>query len=215
MVLLGVNGFIRENFIKFLEKKKILCLHNNIIELERINKSFGCRVYPFCDKKINFLEFRLLLNKNFNRLDEIVFCVDYFLHAKPIFHIEEQEWDVYFNINFNLLFSFLKNVFPLVMKSTNPSITFFINKFYTDKSNFLYQHVCINNLLITFMKEINKEFINNNFCVRFNCISLDNINLSYKKNIYPYKIYKSKFKSLYDVYNYIIKFKLNNKIIVL
>ncbi|HIH2762323.1 MAG TPA: hypothetical protein ACYCC8_01405 [Candidatus Azoamicus sp.] len=145
-------------------------------------------------------------------INEIIFNVSYFLESKPIKNINFNDFSLFFDFNFKFFFILLKNLLPINNNYKDIFVTFLINKRHVDKTNFLYQQECINNLLVSFMKELNKEFISQN--IYFNCISLENINLSYRKSIYPYRRYSITNENFYNVYKFLIDKKMRNKIIV-
>lgn len=212
IMFFGVNDFIFDRFIPFFKKENVLCLDDNIIMLENLKKNFNFFVYPICENTFDFFIFKKFLEKNLVKLDEVIFNVDYFFESKPLFNIDINKID--FFSNFKILFIFFYNIFPLLLKSKKTFFTFLINKSCSDKNSFLFQSAFINNLLITFMKEMNRECVFDNLEIKFNCISLENINLSYKKNIYPYRMHKIKDKSLYQVYTYMVNSNLKNKILI-
>ncbi|HIH2763611.1 MAG TPA: hypothetical protein ACYCDB_01550 [Candidatus Azoamicus sp.] len=141
-----------------------------------------------------------------------MFNINYFSMSKPITQINVEEITLLFELNFKFFFILIKKMIPNLKSSFNIFITFLINQTVSDKNNFLYQQSFVNTLLFNFMTELNKEFSAQGFY--FNCISLENINLVYRKNIYPYRHFKIKNEKLHDVYNFLLKKKLRNKIIV-
>lgn len=210
VLLVGIDNFICDNFLKFVDKK-IFCLSDNIVHLEKLKKNFFINIYPLSCSENDVLAFKAVIESKAYFINEIIFNLSYFLDSKPIKHIKFNEFSLFFDFNFKFFFILLKILLP-TSNSKDVFVTFLINKRNIDKNNFLYQQECINTLLISFMKELNKEFFSQNVYV--NCISLENINLSYRKNIYPYRRYSSVDENFYNVYKFSIKKKIRNKIIV-
>lgn len=211
VLLVGVDDFICNSFFKFVDKK-ILCLSDNIVYLEKLKKKLYVNIYPLGCSEIDVLNFKTIINSRLYIINEMIFNVSYFLESKPIKHMNVDAFSMFFDLNFKFFFILLKNLLPMYNNSNDMFVTFLINKRNVDKNNFLYQQECINNLLINFMKELNKEFIMQH--IYFNCISLENINLSYRKSVYPYRHYSFAGEKFYNVYKFLIKKKIRNKIIV-
>ncbi|HIH2763279.1 MAG TPA: hypothetical protein ACYCC3_01335 [Candidatus Azoamicus sp.] len=211
VLLVGIDEFICDNFFKFVDKK-ILCLSDNLVYLEKLKKKFYINIYPLTYTESDILTFKSIISIKSYVINEIIFNVNYFLESKPIKSINFDKFSLFFDLNFKFFFVLLKNLLPTSNNPKDIFITFLINKRNIDKSNFLYQQECINTLLISFMKELNKEFETQNMYV--NCISLENVNLFYRKSIYPYRRYNFSDENFYNVYKFLIKKKIRNKIIV-
>lgn len=209
-LLVGVDDFICDNFLKFTDNN-VLCLSDNLVYLENLKRKYNISVYPLTFYVNEIYNFINILNKNSFKIKEVIFNVSYMLDSKPIMQIDFDKFCLFFDVNFKFYFLLIK-IFLSNIKFDFCFFTFLINKKNTDKNNFLYQETFLNNLLISLMKELNKELFNNKIFV--NCISLESINLSYRKNIYPYRLCLTKNSDFYNAYQDVLKKKLRNKIIV-
>lgn len=209
-LLIGVDKFICDNFLKFTGNN-VVCLSDNLIYLENLKKKYNIDIYPLTLNFNEILNFKSILDNNSLSVKDVILNVTYFLDSSPIMQLNFEKFSMFFDFNFKFYFILIK---ILLLKANDDDVffTFLINKKNTDKNNFLYQDTCVNNLLINLMRELNKEFLNKK--VFFNCMSLENINLLYRKNIYPYRLYSLKTAKFYNIYKYMLKKKIRNKIIV-
>lgn len=205
------------NLIKLISKKineNIILINENIYNLERITKNNKKIIlYPIKFEKENYEKeksiFFEIIKKRINNIEKIIIDTKEPKYARIFSNISNDEFT-------NLLKKDIENITTLLksfLTYTNKiKIIILIHKEKNTNANFLIFKQCINKFLLELMHSINAS--NKNTYI--NCISTENINLEYKKNIYPFKknIHLKKISDLTNTCICILKKNIKNKIII-
>ncbi len=200
-----------ENLLK--KKYQIFFLNPNIYELEK-NKNTS--IYPISSnlEELNILQH--ILKKKIKNIEGIIINTSEPYYAQPFEQIDSKLWINTLTTNIYLNINIIKNNILLLKKSKNPFITIILHQHTKKIKAFFGLNNCINNALIALMKTLTKEYKNISN-IKINCITTENIKISYKKEIYPYKINKN-FKNINNLIKtnmFLMKKKIKNKIITL
>ncbi len=204
LILFDTNN-TTHTFTPYNKIYNIIIITNNIYHLE-YNANI---IYPIKinNKSINILT--ELIKFKFNKINNIIINTTYPQSA----HLFEQTncTKLITHLIKNIIHTIylIKTLIILLIQSNNPTINIILHEF--NENKFLIESQCINNILINVMKTIISEY-ENITNLKINCFATNNINLLYKKTIYPYK----NFKKNINIYNYLLKTKtITNKIIKL
>ena len=213
LIILENSKIFTEKLCKIFKKEnmQIITLNESIYNLENSKSSI---IYPIDKKNTNFKLLTSIIKNKIKTLDSIIINTDIPLYTKPLEQINDYHWEQQIYKNINTPFYLIKNMLSLLKKTKNPNINIIIHKNPANIKAYWSITECINNGLIALMETINEEYKNINN-LRINCISTENINSLYKKNIYPYKVNQND-KNLQHLVNtliYLIKSNIKNKII--
>lgn len=214
------NGIIlsseNTNLIKLINKKineNIILINENIYNLEKITKNNKKIIlYPKLNKENYEKEesiFFEIIKKRINNIEKIIIDTKEPKYARIFSNTDNSEFK-------NLLKKDIENIITLLksfLTYTNKiKIIILIHKEKNTNANFLTFKQCINKFLLELMHSINK----NNKNTYINCISTENINLEYKKNIYPFRksMHLKKISDLTNTCIFILKKNIKNKIII-
>lgn len=187
----------------FSKKKKIFLIKNNIYDLNKYKNLNN--LYMIENNFVSFDIFNNLLKGKKN--NEIIINTKYPCSAKIIDQLDFNE--LKYDINKNLVptFYFIKK---LLLNKKKIFITILLHEF--KKKYFLLENQIYNQSYISFINSFSNEIqLIKNLYVNF--IVTNNLELDYKKSIYPYKkcVYKD-LSVLENLYFHIIKKRFRNKI---
>lgn len=202
LILFDYN--IDNSIIKIFSKSsKLFLLKNNIYDLNKFKHLNN--LYMFEDNFKSFDIFSSLLKK---QSIEIIINTNYPYVAKKIEQLNFNELKKNLNINLIPIFYFIKN---LILMKKKIFITIFLHEF--KKKYFLLENQIYNQIYVSFINSFSSEIRLLKKDIYINFIITNNLNLDYKKSIYPYKniAYKD-LDALENLYFYILKKKFKNKI---
>lgn len=213
IILLSTN----EKLINSLSKKayeNIILINENIHYLEKIAKNNKKIIlYPIAIKNDNYEKeksiFFEIIKKNINKIEKIIIDTKEPEYARLFSNINNEEFLYLLNKDIENVLKLFKSFLKYEDKI---KILILIHKEKNAKNNFLIIKNCINKFLLEFMNNINKNYTN----IKINCISTENVNLEYKKNIYPFKknIHFKKVSDLTNACMFILKKNIKNKILI-
>lgn len=175
---------LQENCID--SKYKIILLEKNIYTLEQAKKHFNTNIFPWDAAKNDITSLQYMLIKRAKKIDGIIIYTSEPNEVTITDQINEKILNENIQTNIHTLFLIIKLLIPLLKKSKDPFITIYLHKNRKNIKTFLSISECINSTLTTLTKTLNHEYQNIKN-IRTNLVSTENINLAYKKHIYPYK----------------------------
>lgn len=218
IILHGINI----DQIKSLQNKEssnndqIIILEKNVYILEKTNKCSNAHVFPFDPTKNDIITIKYLLEKKLKKIDGLIIYTSEPIEITLTDQINNKNLNNNIQTNINTIFLIIKSFIPLLKKSTKPFITIYLHKNIKNIKAFLSMPECINSTLTTLSKILNQEYKNIKN-IRINLLSTENINLTYKKRIYPYK--KSNTiaseNNLIKTHSYLLNKNIKNKILIL
>ncbi|HIH2762956.1 MAG TPA: hypothetical protein ACYCDA_01335 [Candidatus Azoamicus sp.] len=213
IILLSEN----EKLINLISKKtneSIILLNENIHDLEKtIKNNKKIIVYPIKIENENYEKEKLIffetIKKNINKIEKIIIDTKEPTSAKVFSNINNEEFSHVLKKDIENILKLLKSYLQYEDKI---KILILIHKEKNTKNNFLTLKYCINKFMLELMHNINKNYTN----IKINCISTENVNLKYKKNIYPFKknIHLKKISDLTNACIFILKKNIKNKILI-
>lgn len=205
-----------EKLINLLKiKEKIILINSKIEKLEKINKNNkNVKIYPITfEKEIYEREniiFEKIIKKSINKIKCLIIDTDEPKYATPFQNFKLYDFIEILKNDIENTINLLKNAINL---DNELSVIIIIHRGKYTKSIFFTIKECINKFIIELMNNLNE----NNKKIKINCISTENINLDYKKKLYPFKKkhnYKQ-IKCLIDAYEFISVKNIKNKIIII
>lgn len=212
-LIIGNKIAILQELYKKTKNANFILINDNIIELEKEKQSNkNITIYPMYTDMINDIEQKILdiiIKQKFKNIHSIIIYTPQPQSAEPLENTNIQDWITIFNKNINFTINIIKNY----IKCSNLAITFILHREKKANNIFFTKNQYINNFFIKNMNVMHK----NNKNIIINCISTENIKLTYKNIIYPYKQNKSlkTLKNIPKAYIYTIKKNINKKILIL